>query len=29
MTYDSTLIPTNPGQAAPAAQPVDPVVNID
>jgi len=28
MTYDSTLIPTPPGQAPPA-QPVDPVVNID
>jgi len=27
MTYDSTLIPTNPGKAP--AQPVDPVVNID
>ncbi len=27
MTYDSTLIPTNPAQAA--AQPVDQVVNID
>jgi len=27
MTYDSSLIPTNPGQAP--AQPVDPVVNID
>ncbi len=28
MTYDSSLIPTPPGQAPPA-QPVDPVVNID
>jgi len=28
MTYDSSLIPTPPGQA-PTAKPVDPVVNID